>query len=214
MEDTSRGPTTTSGPNLGPNICSPDRRVNFRGEDRVSKLPATPLKLTETLPYALRVITDERDEVMGTLEVAQTQVELAEEENDQLVEDIERIGSAIQSAPDLDDTIKTQFMGLRETVTSFTQAFCNHQIIASSLPNNVRSMFATISENSATLLLTSKVHARYFIEGLIWRILFSTLLMNPFCIWGETMEFSSLIDGVLRKCWAKYSFFGWNLAAS
>ncbi|GAW12412.1 hypothetical protein ANO14919_017780 [Xylariales sp. No.14919] len=146
-------------------------------------------------------ISKERDEIRDKLDIVQKELKSAQEQNEQLSEDIERIGSARQSAPDLDEALESQFRDLRQAVRSFTRQYCDRQISISSLPDNVKSVLAEISGIAAGKLLRSGRHARYFVEGLIWRLLYTRILYNPFIVWGKSQDIAIFIQKVQR--WGK-----------
>ncbi|KAI1114256.1 hypothetical protein F5Y14DRAFT_461762 [Nemania sp. NC0429] len=166
-------------------------------EDLLPRQPGTLIDM-RTFCDAIQFTANERDEAVSELRATQTQLKSVKEQNEQLIQDIVRISGVRMNALDLDDTIKTQFMDLRETVRLFTRSFCNDQISPRSLPHCVREQFQLLTEIPYTKLLKSRLHARYFVEGLIWRILYGFILMSPFGIWGEEREIASLISDVMR----------------
>ncbi|KAF2973207.1 hypothetical protein GQX73_g305 [Xylaria multiplex] len=141
----------------------------------------------------------EKRKIQDNLKEAQERLRLARIWNEQLTEDMERIGTARQRAPDLDDALENQFMDLRQAVRSFTREFCVDKTSASSLPDYVKSALAKISGITAGKLLQSRLHARYLVEGLIWRILCVQILRNPFVIWGKSPEIANFIWRVQNK---------------
>ncbi|KAI0414185.1 hypothetical protein F5X98DRAFT_378079 [Xylaria grammica] len=143
-------------------------------------------------------ISKERDKIRDELDTAQKELKSAQEQNRQLSEDLERICSARQRAPDLDETLESQFRDLRQMVRSFTRRYCDRQISTSSLPDNVKSVLAEISGIAASKFLRSGRHARYFVEGLIWRLLCTRVLYNPFIVWGQSREIAIFIKNVIE----------------
>lgn len=201
--DTNRDPTSSDSEHVNFNDDTKDidgiKRRLTRLEDRVFKPPATPSEI-KALYDAIQNIASERDEIKDKLKETRTRLEMAKSQNHLLLEDIERIGIARQSAMALGDTIKTRFMDVREAIRSFTRKFCDDQISASSLPRYLKDQFALLSAIPGTQLLKSRLHARYSIEGHIWRILHTVILNKPFSVWGKDMEVASSIGEVLSKC--------------
>ncbi|KAI0866069.1 hypothetical protein F4860DRAFT_509251 [Xylaria cubensis] len=138
---------------------------------------------------------NKRKELEERLKLAQQQVK-------QLIEDLEQISGEQHSAPDLDNDLETQFMDLRELVRSLTKNLCDRQILLSSipagLPDYVTTALMAISGLPASRLLKSRLHARYFIQALIWRLLCDDILTNPFVIWGGGYEGGEFISRVCR----------------
>ncbi|RWA07401.1 hypothetical protein EKO27_g7707 [Xylaria grammica] len=115
-------------------------------------------------------ISKERDKIHDELDIAQKKLKSAQKQNEQLSEDLERIGSARQSAPDLDEALESQFRDLRQVVRSFTRQCCDLRISTSSLPDNVKSVLAEISGIS-TELPTATINRRE-----LWRTMTGQLL--------------------------------------
>ncbi|TRX96233.1 hypothetical protein FHL15_002957 [Xylaria flabelliformis] len=131
----------------------------------------------------------ERKELKDKLKSAQQQVV-------QLTQDIEQISGEQHNAPDLDNTLENQFIDLKQLIRSLTFDLCGRQILpstSSGLPDHVKTALAAVSGVPATQLLKSKLHARYFIQALIWRLLCDHLLTNPFLIWGKDNEIGDFI---------------------
>ncbi|TGJ78314.1 hypothetical protein E0Z10_g10449 [Xylaria hypoxylon] len=149
-----------------------------------------------TSSNVISIILKERDDIRDRLEATRIQLESARRQNEQLAEDIERISTARQSAPDLDDAIESQFRDLRQAVRSFTREFCSRQILTSPIPDHVKSELTEISGITLRKLLKSGLHARYFVEGLIWRLLCRVILDNPFVTWGKSPEIATFISRV------------------
>ncbi|KAI1754529.1 hypothetical protein F4782DRAFT_544822 [Xylaria castorea] len=135
-------------------------------------------------------LTSEKKELEVKLKSAQQQVV-------QLTEDLEQISGEQHSAPDLDNVLESQFMDLREQVRSLTLNLCASPVLSSSihsnLPEYVKVALARISGISTTQLLKSGLHARYFVQALIWRLLCDILLANPFSIWGAGGEVGEIV---------------------
>ncbi|KAI0431930.1 hypothetical protein F5Y09DRAFT_340169 [Xylaria sp. FL1042] len=129
---------------------------------------------------------DELEAIRAERDVFRERTKELQKQNNQLEEDLEIFAIVKQSAPDLDTTLIDQFSDLRATVRSFAERFCDNKISIKSLPRHVLGVFQAISGIAASRLLGSRLHARYFVEGLIWRILDEEILENPFRIWGST----------------------------
>ncbi|KAI0490839.1 hypothetical protein F4859DRAFT_520475 [Xylaria cf. heliscus] len=127
-------------------------------------------------------------------------LKLAQKQGAQLAEDLEQIAGVQHSAPDLDNVLESQFMDLKEQIRSFTFNFCDRQILPKStpegLPDHVKGALATISGISTARILKSGLHARYFIQALIWRFLCDGILTSPFSIWGENSEIGEFVTKI------------------
>lgn len=168
----------------------------------------------------IEAFISEKRELEGKLKSAQQQIvqltsmsekmeleeklKSAQQEVMQLTEDIERIAGIQHRAPDLDNALESQFMDLREQVRSFTLNFCDRPISSPStplkLPARVKQALAAVSGVSTARLLSSALHARYFVQALIWRLLCDNLLTNPFLIWGQNEEVGNFVRRVQSMC--------------
>ncbi|KAI1346643.1 hypothetical protein F5Y01DRAFT_319577 [Xylaria sp. FL0043] len=117
-------------------------------------------------------------------------------QNKLLEEDLEMFAFIKQNAPDLDMELGDQFSDLRATIRSFTRNFCDKKISIKSVPDHVVVALKALSGISPSSLLKSSFHARYFVEGLIWRILLEHTLGNPFNIWGTNYMIGKLATKV------------------
>ncbi|KAI1299419.1 hypothetical protein F5Y03DRAFT_397621 [Xylaria venustula] len=151
----------------------------------------------------LRVEKEKREAVEKLWESAKDHIK-------QLTEDIELAGIAQQSAPDLDSILEHQFRILRRTIRSFARAYCGRRITLASLPTDLSEVVPYLSGVPASQLLKSHLHARYFVESVIWFTLFIEFLKNPFAIWGnnptiglvaETIQQNSKIASPSRQLW-------------
>ncbi|KAI1283545.1 hypothetical protein F5Y07DRAFT_394449 [Xylaria sp. FL0933] len=150
----------------------------------------------EALRYMLKASQERLEAVQNKHQATTEQLGLAQKQIEQLSEDIELTGIAQQSAPDLDSALERQFRDLRKTIRSFTRECYDSKIPASSIPQDVRREFASLSGISASRFLGSSLHARYFIEGLVWHKLYIQFLENPFEIWGKGYTIGNLAERI------------------
>lgn len=180
------------------------RRLERRTKKWMRKSYDVDIKTIENqrdkLQDKLKTAQDKLELVQNNLGAVQKQLEAANKQNEQLAEDIERIGIARHSAPDLDNALELQFLDLRETVRSFTRELCDRQISTSSIPDSVRVALTALTGLPINRLLKSGLHARYLVEGLIWRLLCENIFENPFFIWGNTNIIGKTIDMIQSKC--------------
>ncbi|KAI1424735.1 hypothetical protein F5Y12DRAFT_796756 [Xylaria sp. FL1777] len=160
-----------------------------------------------------RTLMNEREKLQDQLKAAQHQLKAAQDhlkavegqlksanlKNLRLTEDIELIGITRQIAPDLDSTLEDQFLGLRRTVRDFARTTCDRRIPVSSLPEDLKEELETLSCLALSSFLKSGLHAKYFAEGLIWRILCKQFLEYPLSIWGSSTTINTIVEKV-QKC--------------
>ncbi|KAI0814499.1 hypothetical protein GGR55DRAFT_700776 [Xylaria sp. FL0064] len=150
-----------------------------------------------------RAVYGKMKTAQGELEAVRAERDALREEakelrrqNKLLEEDLEMFVFIKQSAPDLDMVLGDQFSDLRATIRSFTRGFCDKKISIKSVPDHVVVAFKALSGITPSSLLKSSFHARYFVEGLIWRILCESILGNPFNIWGTNYTIGTLATKV------------------
>ncbi|KAI0550829.1 hypothetical protein F4679DRAFT_594434 [Xylaria curta] len=185
------------------------KRVDSKGDDVFNTASELQKELTRLKGYAnilmnsldkvnalSMALENEKKDLKNKLNSAQKHVE-------QLTEDIEQISGEQYSAPDLDNALESQFMDLKQLVQSLTFDLCGPQILLSSLPSglpdDVKTALAGVSGISAAKILRSRLHARYFIQALIWRLLCDNLLGNPFLIWGAGGEIGEFVRKLLNS---------------
>ncbi|KAI0437684.1 hypothetical protein F4803DRAFT_570495 [Xylaria telfairii] len=144
----------------------------------------------KSLDQVVDAFMSEKRELGEKLKSAQQQVL-------QLTEDIEQITGVQRRLPDLDGLLESQFMDLKEQVRSFTSKFCDRPILSPltplSLPEHVKKALMVVSGVSTTRLLKSALHAQYFVQALIWRLLCDNIFANPFLIWGKDNRIGDFI---------------------
>jgi len=118
-----------------------------------------------------------------------------QQEFDRLAEDAERIGAARQRNADFDGIAEDKFRDLQRLVKSFVRDTCASRIRDVSLPDELREVFGKISSHPAERLLNSGLHARLFVQSLVWQFLCTNILDNPFKVWGK--EVLKLVNAVL-----------------
>ncbi|KAI0457939.1 hypothetical protein F5B21DRAFT_500960 [Xylaria acuta] len=182
------------------------KRADSKGEEevdtaselskRLSKLEGHAESITNSydgLPDLIVAFMSEKRELEDKLKSYQQKVV-------QLPEDIQKIVDIQHNAPDLDGVLESQFMDLREQVRSLTLNLCDPKISSSSIPSGlpdyVKKALAAISSVPTTQLLKSNLHARYFVQALIWRLLCDSILTNPFSIWGGGNEIGEFVRKV------------------
>ncbi|RYC57856.1 hypothetical protein CHU98_g8344 [Xylaria longipes] len=176
-----------------------DKKRACKGEG----VPDTASKLQRLLANFKDDAEDLVEDFMSEKKELEDKLKLAQQQIAQLVEDLQQIAGVQHNAPDLDNVLENQFMDLREQVQSFALNFCDSKIssstIPSGLPDHVKKALAAVSGVPATRLLGSRLHARYFVQALIWRLLCDSFLTNPFLIWGQDNEIGEFIRKVQKS---------------
>ncbi|KAI1181193.1 hypothetical protein F4777DRAFT_592855 [Nemania sp. FL0916] len=143
------------------------------------------------LSNIIREVEKERDDSRLKLQGVREELNASKQRVEQLIEDMELTGCVQRSAPDLDDVIKTQFVSLRREIRSFIRTVCDKKIEAA-LDDHLKGLFKLISGLSPTAFLRSGLHARYFVEGLVWHCLHTWILHNPFTIFGTRAAIATI----------------------
>ncbi|KAI0396995.1 hypothetical protein F5Y17DRAFT_455388 [Xylariaceae sp. FL0594] len=139
-----------------------------------------------------------KEELLQTKkELEKTKEDLREKEQRlaTLYEDTLRIGAARVHVDIYGYTIEPKYFQLKHHIYNFVWAKFSEKV-TSVLPEDVLERYGKISRLPAKKLLRSKRHARFFAQGIIWRVLCDNILDNPFKIWGKV---SRLVEALLNQ---------------
>ncbi|KAJ3568033.1 hypothetical protein NPX13_g6557 [Xylaria arbuscula] len=123
---------------------------------------------------------------------------------DQLAQDIKRVGIAKDAVPNLDGNLKDKFRALRSTVRRFTRTYCDRKILNWFICGNLVKGLATLSNIAVGSFFESELHAQYFVESHIWRVLYQMVLVNPYVIWGKSELIGQVIPSIFTYSEASF----------